>query len=67
MTITIGLALALILAGLVMAALSGHAGNALLSRVVWVVGVVLIVVGLILLLSPVILWINGHLRQMLGQ
>jgi hypothetical protein len=67
MTIILGLALTLIICGLVMAALADKVGNALLTRVVWVVGVVLVVIGLVLLVSPGILWINGQLRQMLGQ
>jgi hypothetical protein len=67
MTIILGLALGLIVVGIVMAVLADKLGNALLTTVVWWVGIVLIVIGLILLVSPVILWINGHLRQMLGQ
>ena len=55
-----------ILAGLLMAAFAGKAGNPLLSTIVWWVGVALIVVGLILLLTPVIVWLNLQLRAMLA-
>ena len=67
MTVIIGLALGLILAGLVMAWLSAQMRYPLLVTVVFWVGVVLVVVGLILLLTPVIVWLDNNLRAMLGQ
>ena len=59
-------ALVLILAGLAMAWVGPKLTPALLGRVVYWVGVVLIVVGLILLLSPVLFWLNAQLRAMFG-
>ena len=67
MAIYIGLALGLILVGLVMVALHGGIKGPLLQRVVYLVGIALIVIGLILLAAPVIVWAAGHLRAMLGQ
>ena len=67
MTIIIGLALGLIIAGLVMAWLSPGMKNPLLISVVFYVGVALVVIGLILLLTPVLIWVNAQLRAMLGQ
>ena len=66
MTIIIGLAFALILVGLVMAWLSPGLKMPLLIAVVFWVGVVLVIVGLILLLTPAIVWLNLQLRGMLG-
>jgi len=67
MTVIIGLAIGLIVAGLVMAFLSGSMKYPLLVSVVFWVGVGLVVVGLVLLLTPVLVWLNGQLRAMLGQ
>lgn len=67
MSVVIGLALGLILVGLVMAALSKHMNYSLLITIVFWVGVVLVCIGLILLLTPVLVWINFQLRGMLGQ
>lgn len=66
MPIIIGLALGLILAGLAMAWLSGSVRQPTLATVVYWVGVVLIVVGLVLLLTPVLVYLNVQLRAMLG-
>lgn len=65
--ITVGLAFACILVGIAMA-MAGKRGlePGVLATVVFWVGAALIVVGLIFLLSPVILWANAQLRQMLG-
>lgn len=66
MHVILGLAVGLILAGLVMAWLSGSMKHPLLVKVVFVVGVVLVIVGLVLLLTPVLVWVNGQLRSMLA-
>lgn len=66
MHIIIGLALGLIIAGLVMAWLAPGVGG-VLATVVRYVGIVLIVVGLVLLLTPVLVWVNVQLRAMLWQ
>ena len=67
MTLIIGLALGLILCGLLMAWLSPGMKQPLLVTIVYWVGVVLVIVGLVLLLTPVLVWVNAQLRAMLGQ
>jgi hypothetical protein len=64
--LVIGVALGLILVGLVMMVLAPKAGSALLSTVVWWVGVVVLVLGLILLVTPVLVLISGVIRSALG-
>ncbi len=66
MVVLIGLAVGLILAGILMA-IAGKRGlePGILATVVHVVGVVLIVVGLFLLLTPVAVWITSQLKAML--
>ena len=66
MYIVIGLALGLILAGLLMVYLCKGIEQVTLKSVVYWVGIVLIVVGLILLLTPVLVWVNVQIRHMLG-
>lgn len=66
MHIVIGLALGLILVGLAMAWLCGSVRQPILREVVYWVGIVLIVVGLVLLLTPVLIWLNAQLRAMMG-
>jgi hypothetical protein len=66
MAIVIGLALGLIVVGLVMAFLGPKSIPGVLGRVVFWVGVALVVIGLILLLTPVLVWVNVQLRSMLG-
>lgn len=61
-----GLALGLIIGGLLICYLSSGAGNALLAKVFWVTGIVLAVIGFILLVTPVFVWASNQLRQMLG-
>lgn len=61
----VGLAVGLILAGLLIIFLSGGAGR--LAGVFWWVGAILAVVGLILLITPVLVWVSHQLRMMLGQ
>lgn len=66
MHIIIGLALGLILVGLLMCWLKGSIHQPTLASVVYWTGIVLVVVGLILLLTPVLLWINLQLRSAMG-
>ena len=66
MHIIIGLALGLIVVGLVMAWLSAGVKQPILATIVYWVGIVLLVIGLILLLTPVLVWVNVQLRAMLG-
>lgn len=65
MAIVVGLAVGLIVAGLVIIWLSGNARQPVLVSVFWWVGLALAVVGLILLLAPVVAWIDQQLRSML--
>ena len=66
MTVVIGLAIGLIIAGLVMLVLSPKAGHPILVTLVWWAGLILLVVGLVLLFTPVLVWLNAQLRAMLG-
>ncbi len=67
MGIILGLAAGCILLGLAMAYLGPKSLPGGLGRFVFWVGVVLVVIGLILLLTPVLVWVNAQLRGMLGQ
>ena len=62
----IGIALLLMLAGLGICYLSGSAGNALLSRVFWWIGILCAVCGALLILAKIIVWLAGHLSAALG-
>lgn len=66
MYVVIGLAMGMILGGLLMAFLCGSIQQATLKALVYWVGIVLVIVGLILLLTPVVVWVNVQLRAMLG-
>lgn len=66
MTPLIFLSLVLIIGGLVMCWLSPSVGKPPLVSIVWVAGVVLVCIGLVLLLTPVLVWANTQLRAMLG-
>ena len=67
MHIVIGLALGLIVVGLIMIIGSRYVDRPpLLGTVVLWCGIVLLIVGLVLLLTPPLNWLNGQLRQMLG-
>jgi sulfite exporter TauE/SafE len=63
--VVISLGIGLILAGLVMAWLSNTVKHATLATVVYYVGIALVVVGLILLLAPVVSYVDTQLRSML--
>lgn len=65
--IVIGLALVLLVAGLLLARWSGSMKYPLLVSIVFWVGVILVVCGLILLVTPPLILLNNLLRAMLGQ
>jgi hypothetical protein len=67
MTVIIGLAIGLIIGGLIILFLSGSAKFPLLVGILFWVGIVMVVFGLILLLTPVLVWFNNQIRSMLGQ
>lgn len=62
----IWVAIGLILGGALMAYLSGSIKRPLLAMVVEWAGTVLVVAGLVLLLTPVVNWVNAQLRAMLN-
>lgn len=66
MYIVVGLALGLILGGLFMVYLCRGVEQPLLRTIVYWTGIGLVVIGLVLLLTPVLIWINVQLRSMLG-
>jgi hypothetical protein len=66
MTIVIGIALGFILVGMVMALWGKSVTPPLLGTVLHVVGVCLIIIGLVLLLTPVLVWVNSQFRSMLS-
>lgn len=60
------LAIGLILGGLVICWLRDKPGNALLALVLWWVGIIMVVIGLVLLLAPVFVWLDHQLVSMFG-
>ncbi len=67
MIVFIGLAVGLIIGGLVICFLSKNAGQPMLVTLFWWVGIILAVLGLILVLAPVLVWIAAQIRAALGQ
>lgn len=65
MALMIGITVGLILAGLLIIVLSPHVKPALLATVSYWAGVVLLVVGLLMLVTPVLIWARDQLRTML--
>lgn len=61
----IPLALGLIVAGLLMCWLRGSV-QGILSVVVYWTGIIVVILGLVLLLTPVIVWVRNQLVVMLG-
>ncbi len=66
MIIVIGLAIGLIIGGLIIICLSGQAKYPVLVGILFWVGIVMVVIGLVLLLTPVLVWLNAQLRAMIG-
>lgn len=62
MAIMIGLSLGLLISGLVIMLLSPSAHNPTLVTVIWWIGLVLVVFGVILLITPAMVWIYGQVR-----
>lgn len=65
MAIVVGLAVGLLVGGLVIAWLSGTVKHQPLASIVYYVGIGLVIVGLVLLLTPVMVWVEAQLRSML--
>lgn len=66
MAIIIGIALGLLIGGLIVCYLSPALQNPLLVRVVWWIGLLLAVCGALLILVPILSWITAQLRSALG-
>ncbi len=67
MTVIIGLAIGLIIGGLVIILLSNQAKYPALVSVLFWVGLIMVVIGLVLLVTPVLVWLNVQIRGALGQ
>lgn len=66
MAVMIGLSLGLLIGGLVVMWLSPSAHNPTLVTVVWWIGLVLVVFGVILLITPVMVWLYNQVQAMIG-
>lgn len=66
MALFIGVALGLLIGGLVVCFLSGSLQYTLLVRVVWWLGLGLALCGALLILVPVLAWVSAQLRAALG-
>ena len=64
MAIMIGLGLGLLIGGLLVMYLSPAAHNPALVAIVWYIGAVLVVFGVVLLVTPVMVWVYNNVRQM---
>lgn len=62
----LGLGLGLLIGGLVVMWLSPSAHNPTLVTVVWWVGVVLVLFGVIILITPVMVWLYNQVHAMIG-
>lgn len=67
MVVVVGLAIGLIIAGLVIIYLSRYANYPVLVTVFFWVGLVMSVIGLILLITPVLVWLTYQIRTAIGQ
>lgn len=65
MAIVFGFAFAALIVGIICCAGSKYVGG-MLGTVVYWVGVVLVVAGLILLLAPVIVWAAAQIKSIMG-
>ena len=66
MVIVFGLGLGLLLGGLLVMWLSPSAHNSILVAVVWWIGLVLVLFGVILLATPILVYIYNQVQAMLG-
>lgn len=66
MTIMLGLGLGLLIGGLVVMWLSPAAHQPVLITVVWWIGLVLTVFGVVLLATPILVWVYNNVHAMLG-
>lgn len=66
MAIMIGLGLGLLIGGLVVMWLSPSAHNPTLVTVVWWIGLVLVLFGVVIIITPVMVWIYNQVQAMVG-
>jgi hypothetical protein len=66
MAVVVGLAVGLLLAGLLVCYLSGSLKPPLLATVAYWLGIVLAAAGCVLVLQPILNWIAAQLRTALG-
>lgn len=67
MTVVIlGMALGLLIGGLVVMWLSVAAHYSPLVQVVWWIGIILVVFGVVLLATPIMVWLYAQIQAMLG-
>lgn len=66
MVVVIGLSVGLIIGGLVIAYLRTSITYPVLQQILLWVGIVLVVVGLILLVTPVLVWVYTQLQSIIG-
>lgn len=66
-SIIVGLAIGLIVGGLVICLLSNQAKSLVLTAIFWWAGITLAVVGLILLIVPALNWLYTQLRTIIGE
>jgi hypothetical protein len=64
--IYIGLAIGLIIGGLVICLLSGNAKQPFLITLFWWIGIIVAVVGLLLAIAPIVAWLAGTAKQAIG-
>lgn len=67
MAIMIGISLGLLIGGLIVMVLSKWAGPPTLQVIVWWIGLVLVIFGVILLVTPVFDYLYAQIRQMIVQ
>lgn len=66
MAIMIGLGLGLLIGGLVVMWLSPSTHNPTLVNLIWWVGAVLAVFGVVILVTPMLVWVYNQVHAMLG-
>jgi len=66
MTLVVTLGVGILIAGLLIVFLSTRALTGILAAVVWWIGIVLVVFGIVLVLTPVMVWLSVQIQGMLG-
>jgi hypothetical protein len=66
MTMVIGVALGMLIGGLLVCMLSPNIHYPVMVKIVWWIGLILALCGALLLLTPILIWITAQLRAALG-